>query len=63
MDTRRYRDSESLPHDDPNKSMLGKEQLSDFLKWLKDVDGKYTWKFVISPDPFTIMWADKYIFR
>lgn len=57
MDTRSYRSSNSLPFNDPEKTMLGPEQLEDFLAWLARPEPKgVKWKFVASSVPFTKNW-------
>jgi alkaline phosphatase D len=62
LDTRRYRSAEALPIDDAAKTMLGARQLRDLGDWLqRATDEQYTWKFIITPDPLTIMWKDRYI--
>ena len=64
LDTRRYRS----PNDNtngsdpitgkPTKSMLGKQQLSDLLAWLKRREAPgVRWKIVVSSVPFTKNWA------
>lgn len=57
MDTRSYRDSNNLPFEDEEKSMLGAEQLEDFLAWLARPEPRgIKWKFVASSIPFTKNW-------
>ncbi|KAK2049544.1 PhoD-like phosphatase [Colletotrichum somersetense] len=52
LDTRRYRSSESL-EDGPNKTMLGRTQLTDLEDWLET---EKSWKVVVSSVPFTRNW-------
>jgi alkaline phosphatase D len=57
LDTRKYRSANSLPFDDPNKTMLGAEQLEDLLAWLRRPEPKgVKWKIVASSVPFTKNW-------
>ncbi|KAI9647189.1 hypothetical protein NHQ30_003572 [Ciborinia camelliae] len=58
MDTRTYRDSSSdLPANSTGKSMLGAQQLADFLDFLKKPEPKgVKWKIVTSSVPFTKNW-------
>ena len=58
MDTRRYRSpSSALPADHPDKTMLGSQQLSTLLKFLRDSPPNgVKWKFVITSIPFTRNW-------
>lgn len=57
LDTRRYRDSSDISADAPGKTMLGKQQLDDFLAWLeKPVPRGVKWKIVASSVPFTKNW-------
>lgn len=57
MDTRSYRDSNNLPFEDEEKTMLGAEQLEDFLAWLARPEPRgIKWKFVASSIPFTKNW-------
>lgn len=57
LDTRTYRSSNSLPAEDPEKTMLGPEQLEDFLDFLKRPEPKgVQWKVVASSVPFTKNW-------
>ncbi|KAL5614180.1 hypothetical protein BROUX41_000018 [Berkeleyomyces rouxiae] len=55
LDTRTYRsDNLELNATDPQKTMLGKEQLSDLLYWLNRPEPKgVTWKVIASSVPFT----------
>ncbi|KAK2051882.1 PhoD-like phosphatase [Colletotrichum caudatum] len=52
LDTRRYRSSESS-EDGPNKTMLGRTQLTDLQDWLET---EKSWKVVVSSVPFTRNW-------
>ncbi|KAF4983188.1 hypothetical protein FZEAL_1345 [Fusarium zealandicum] len=57
MDTRTYRSSNNLPFDAVDKTMLGEEQLADFLAWLaRPVPRGVRWKFIASSVPFTKNW-------
>ncbi|KJZ70746.1 hypothetical protein HIM_09879 [Hirsutella minnesotensis 3608] len=57
LDTRSYRSSNNEPHDETGKTMLGQEQLGDFLAWLARTEPKgIQWKFVASSIPFTKNW-------
>jgi alkaline phosphatase D len=57
MDTRSYRSSNSLPFEDTDKTMLGENQLADFLAWLARPEPRgVRWKFVASSVPFTKNW-------
>jgi len=57
LDTRTYRSSNSLPFEDQNKTMLGAQQLGDFLYWLHRPEPKgVKWKIVASSVPFTKNW-------
>ncbi|QDS68764.1 hypothetical protein FKW77_005020 [Venturia effusa] len=57
MDTRRYRTSEKDDPNDANSSMLGKEQLTDLIKFLHAPNQQgVKWKIVISSVPFTKNW-------
>ncbi|PHH70920.1 hypothetical protein CDD82_6851 [Ophiocordyceps australis] len=57
LDTRSYRSSNSIPFNDSSKTMLGEEQLADFLAWLARPEPKgVKWKFVASSVPFTKNW-------
>lgn len=56
-DTRSYRSSNDLPFDDPDKTMLGPDQLDDLLSWLARPEPKgVKWKFVAFSVPFTKNW-------
>ncbi|KAK4155485.1 PhoD-like phosphatase-domain-containing protein [Chaetomidium leptoderma] len=58
LDTRSFRSSNDLlPSDDPDKTMLGTDQLADFLAWLRRPEPKgVKWKIVASSVPFTKNW-------
>ncbi|KAG6318063.1 hypothetical protein E4U22_005734 [Claviceps purpurea] len=57
LDTRSYRSSNSEPFDTEGKTMLGADQLADFLAWLARPEPKgVKWKFVASSVPFTKNW-------
>ena len=57
MDTRSYRSNNAIPVDDPEKTMLGAEQLEDFLGYLMRPEPKgVKWKIVVSSVPFTKNW-------
>ncbi|KAL6878922.1 PhoD-like phosphatase domain-containing protein [Trichoderma novae-zelandiae] len=57
LDTRSYRSSNSLPFNGTEKTMLGADQLADFLAWLARPEPKgVRWKFVASSIPFTKNW-------
>lgn len=58
LDTRRYRSSElAAPPDSPEKTMLGQEQLSHLLAWLrKPPSPGIKWKIIASSVPLTKNW-------
>ncbi|CAK7224326.1 hypothetical protein SCUCBS95973_005479 [Sporothrix curviconia] len=57
LDTRSYRSSNKLPFDSTNKTMLGAEQLADFLAFLRRPEPRgIKWKIVASSVPFTKNW-------
>lgn len=57
MDTRKYRDKNSLPANSTEKTMLGAEQLTDLLAYLARPEPKgVRWKIVASSIPFTKNW-------
>jgi alkaline phosphatase D len=57
LDTRTYRSSNKLPANDTEKTMLGAEQLEDFLAFLRKPEPKgVKWKIVASSVPFTKNW-------
>lgn len=53
MDTRRYRSGPEV-QDGPQKTMLGKNQLTALKQWL--INGERSWKVVVSSVPFTRNW-------
>ncbi len=55
LDTRRYR-SRNMSPDDSHKTMLGPEQLEDFLSWLTPKSNDGVFKVAISSVPFTQNW-------
>ncbi|KAM3555409.1 hypothetical protein ARSEF4850_006001 [Beauveria asiatica] len=57
MDTRSYRSRNKVPFEDEDKTMLGAEQLEDFLAWLARPEPRgIRWKIVASSVPFTKNW-------
>lgn len=57
LDTRTHRHSNSLSSTAENKTMLGPEQLEDFLAFLKKPEPRgVKWKIVASSVPFTKNW-------
>ncbi|KAF2718983.1 alkaline phosphatase [Polychaeton citri CBS 116435] len=63
LDTRRYRSSNDATNGSdpltaaPTKTMLGEQQLSDLLAWLKRPEpAGIRWKIVVSSIPFTQNW-------
>ncbi|KAI8225200.1 Alkaline phosphatase D [Colletotrichum sp. SAR 10_99] len=57
LDTRSYRSTNSLPFDHPEKTMLGAQQLEDFIDWLNRPEPKgVKWKIVASSIPLTKNW-------
>lgn len=57
LDTRSYRSNNDDAEDDPEKTMLGKDQLQDFLYWLNRPEPKgVKWKIIASSVPFTKNW-------
>lgn len=57
LDTRSYRSSNNAPFDAKSKTMLGADQLADFLAWLSRPEPKgVKWKIVASSVPFTKNW-------
>ncbi|KAK7430334.1 hypothetical protein QQZ08_003082 [Neonectria magnoliae] len=57
LDTRSYRSNNKLPFDGADKTMLGQEQLADFLTWLARPEPQgVRWKVVASSVPFTKNW-------
>lgn len=58
LDTRSHRHSNGMPAKTKNKTMLGPEQLSDFLAFLRKPEPYgVKWKIVASSVPFTKNWA------
>ncbi|KAL6704530.1 hypothetical protein ACN47E_008159 [Coniothyrium glycines] len=57
LDTRRYRSPASADPNDPSKTMLGAQQLSDLLAWItKPPPNGVHWKFIVTGTPFTKNW-------
>ncbi|KHO01409.1 alkaline phosphatase family protein [Metarhizium album ARSEF 1941] len=57
LDTRSHRSSNNAPFEEEDKTMLGQDQLADFLAWLDRPEPKgVKWKFVASSVPFTKNW-------
>jgi alkaline phosphatase D len=57
LDTRSYRSKNAEPFDDVEKTMLGEEQLADFIDWLSRPEPKGVhWKVVASSVPLTKNW-------
>ncbi|KAH9882679.1 hypothetical protein J1614_000915 [Plenodomus biglobosus] len=57
LDTRRYRSPASKDPNDPNKTTLGAQQLSDLLAWIqKPPPNGIHWKFIVTGTPFTKNW-------
>jgi alkaline phosphatase D len=57
LDTRTYRSSNKLPANETTKTMLGAEQLADFLEFIRRPEPKgVKWKIVASSVPFTKNW-------
>lgn len=57
MDTRSHRSDNKLPFNATDKTMLGKEQLADFLTWLARPEPQgVQWKIIASSVPFTKNW-------
>ncbi|KAK4148191.1 PhoD-like phosphatase-domain-containing protein [Dichotomopilus funicola] len=57
LDTRSYRSPNKLPAHEESKTMLGEEQLADFLAWLRRPEPRgVKWKIVASSVPFTKNW-------
>lgn len=57
MDTRSYRDNNKIPSGDIAKTMLGIDQLSDLIAFLRKPEPKgVQWKIVASSVPFTKNW-------
>lgn len=58
LDTRTHRSSNKLPAQSKEKTMLGRDQLADFLAWLRrpPVHKGIKWKIVASSVPLTKNW-------
>lgn len=57
IDTRSYRSDNKLPFNATDKTMLGPEQLADFLSWLARPEPQgVRWKVIASSIPFTKNW-------
>jgi alkaline phosphatase D len=57
LDTRKHRSNNRIPSNNTAKTMLGPEQLVDFLDWLGRPEPKgVKWKIVASSVPFTKNW-------
>lgn len=57
MDTRSYRSSNNVAFEESDKTMLGPDQLADFLAWLARPEPQgVRWKIVASSVPFTKNW-------
>ncbi|CRK35660.1 hypothetical protein BN1708_001292 [Verticillium longisporum] len=57
LDTRTYRSDNYEPFESENKTMLGAQQLEDFLAWLNRPEPKgVQWKIVASSVPLTKNW-------
>ncbi|ROT40809.1 alkaline phosphatase family protein [Sodiomyces alkalinus F11] len=57
LDTRTHRSHNDEPFDSPEKTMLGAQQLEDFLAWLQRPEPKgVKWKIVASSVPLTKNW-------
>jgi alkaline phosphatase D len=57
VDTRRYRSPENNNPEDETKTMLGEEQLSDLLDWLRTPPPPGVhWKIIVTGIPFTKNW-------
>jgi len=58
LDTRTYRSSNKLPASEEDKTMLGADQLEDFIAFLERPEPKgVKWKIVASSVPFTKNWG------
>ena len=57
LDTRRYRSPMNKDPKDTSKTMLGEQQLSDLLAWIKKTPKSGVhWKFIVTGTPFTKNW-------
>ncbi|KAF2113796.1 PhoD-like phosphatase-domain-containing protein [Lophiotrema nucula] len=57
MDTRRYRSPENNNATDESKTMLGEQQLSDLLAWIRKPPPRGVhWKILVTGIPFTKNW-------
>lgn len=57
LDTRSYRSDNKIAYTDPEKTMLGPDQLEDFLAFLKRPEHQgVKWKIIASSVPFTKNW-------
>lgn len=57
LDTRSYRSDNNEPFDSPDKTMLGAQQLEDFIAWIERPEPKgVRWKIVASSVPLTKNW-------
>lgn len=58
LDTRRYRSPATNDPNDPSKTMLGAQQLSDLLSWIQRAppNGVH-WRFIVTGTPFTKNWG------
>lgn len=57
MDTRSFRSRNNIPAEEPQKTMLGSEQLEDLLAWLARPEPVgVKWKIIASSVPFTKNW-------
>lgn len=57
MDTRRYRSPETKDPNDEAKTMLGEQQLSDLLAWIRKPPHRGVhWKIIVTGVPFTKNW-------
>ncbi|EMD92169.1 hypothetical protein COCHEDRAFT_1098704 [Bipolaris maydis C5] len=57
LDTRRYRSPANKDPWDASKTMLGAQQLSDLLSWIKkEPPTGVHWKFIVTGTPFTKNW-------
>lgn len=57
VDTRRYRSPENNKPNDAAKTMLGQQQLSDLLAWIRNPPPRGVhWKIIVTGVPFTKNW-------